>query len=121
MDGLENKGNRIPITGGDSLRWGDNKATGRTYRLDEIGGRVPVWDTGSVNQSTLLTAIRHENILVAGEREIGRFQVRLSQSVTPDGRGAPYFSGRSYRDLIMSGESDTVSAWLHRAESGEPV
>ena len=56
-------GHDIELPNSCSLYWKDNEVGGRTYYSDEVGGGVVVWDTSSVNESTLLAALTQEKKL----------------------------------------------------------
>jgi hypothetical protein len=56
------------LPNGCRLYWEDNKAGGRTYYSDEIGGGVMVWDTCLCEESTLLAALTTEATLEQRER-----------------------------------------------------
>lgn len=58
----------VPLPNGCSLYYKKNSVGGRTYWSDEIGGGVVVWDTCLVDESTILSAIVHEQMLSRHER-----------------------------------------------------
>ena len=58
----------VEMHNGSTLFWQENKAGGRTYSSDEIGGGVEVWDTCLVAFGTLCEAISMEMALQGVER-----------------------------------------------------
>jgi hypothetical protein len=68
IDSPHKKENRIDLPNGCSLYWKENGVGGRVYHSDEVGGGVFVWDTSSVDWSTLLAAISQEQRLKTEER-----------------------------------------------------
>lgn len=62
----------VDMHNGASLFWEANKAGGRTYSSDEIGGGVEVWDTCLVSFHTLCEAMAIECAMMAAESRAER-------------------------------------------------
>lgn len=68
-----------PLPNGCWLHVSNDPVGGREYASDEIGGGVPVWNTSTIDQSTLLAAIAHEARIDYLEREIAKRKARANQ------------------------------------------
>jgi hypothetical protein len=72
---------------GATLFWETNKAGGRTYSSDEIGGGVEVWDTALVSETTLMEAMAIERALQLAE--LRAYRQRQSQASAEFGASPP--------------------------------
>lgn len=68
-----------PLPNGCWLYVSDDPVGGREYASDEVGGGAPVWNTSTIDQSTLLAAITHESRIDYLEREIAKRKARANQ------------------------------------------
>jgi len=67
--------NRITLPNGCSLYFSKNMVSGRSYYSDESGG-VLVWDTATVDKSTLLAAIVQEETILMKELHDKRKKIK---------------------------------------------